>query len=60
MEESMTWAGLIVEGHRDCAHEREQYRVLCYARKELCEHLEMLCEHAGVEAQEDDVWLRFL
>ena len=60
VEETSVWAGMIVDGHRDCHHEREQYKVLCYARKEICEHLEMLCAHAGVERQEDDVLLRFL
>lgn len=38
----------------------EAYRVLCYARKWLSEHVELLCEEAGVEPQEDDQLIRFL
>lgn len=38
----------------------EGYRVLCYARKWLAEHVELLCAEAGVGESEDDQLIRFL
>jgi hypothetical protein len=38
----------------------EHYRILCYARKWLGEHVELLCEEAGVEPAESDQLIRYL
>jgi hypothetical protein len=40
--------------------ERADYTVLCYARKWLAEHIELLCEEAGVEPADTDQLIRFL
>jgi hypothetical protein len=38
----------------------EHYTMLCYARKWMAEHLELLCAEAGVGPADDDQTLRFL
>jgi hypothetical protein len=38
----------------------EAWRVLSYARKWLGEHVELLCEEAGVEPAESDQLVRYL
>jgi hypothetical protein len=60
VEEAARWGAMATTGLADSPSEQEQYRVLCYARKWLSEHVELLCREAGVEEDEDDVLMRFL
>lgn len=38
----------------------EAHHILCFARKWLSEHIEMLCEEAGVEPADTDRIIRYL
>ena len=54
------WAGLVTSGLADTEAERDAYRILCYARKWMAEHLESLHAEAGTSPRGDDQTFRFL
>ena len=58
VEAAASW-GAAVESVADSEVEKERYTVLCFARKWLSEHVELLCEEAGVEPSETDVFVRY-
>jgi len=55
IQEAARWGALDPES----SQEREQYRMLCYARKFLSEHVEDLCDAADVD-YEGRCAMRFL
>lgn len=59
VEAAASWGALALTVPESPA-ERTAYKELAYVRKWLAEHLELLCEGAGVEPGKDDQLLRFL
>ena len=53
-----TWGARVSDAESES--EREAYHMLCYARKWLSEHVEDLCQAAGVEPAEGDQTIRYM